>query len=136
MAVENIVKLLEAADASPELAAKLEAVTGPEQVVQIGAEEGLDFTTEEAEAFRQKLIELQQRAESGAELTDDELEDVAGGALLGVVAGYAYKGYTSSDGSLKGTAKGAYNAAKSDVKTAINAGKSVVGMVSKVISGW
>ncbi|MEG3969631.1 hypothetical protein QUA00_18720, partial [Microcoleus sp. T2B6] len=52
-------------------------------VVEIGAGEGLEFTTEEAEAFRQKLIEMAQNAEDG-ELTEEQLESAAGGTLQSI----------------------------------------------------
>ncbi|MEG3969633.1 Nif11-like leader peptide family natural product precursor [Microcoleus sp. T2B6] len=84
MAIENVVKLVQAAQENPELALKLETVTSAEQVVEIGAGEGLEFTTEEAVIFRQKLIEMTQKAEDG-ELTEEELESAAGG----VGAGYS-----------------------------------------------
>lgn len=74
MAIENVVKLMQVAQEKPEVAAKLEAVTGSEQVVEIGASEGLQFTTEEVEA----LIAATQEAPDG-ELNEEALEAVAGG---------------------------------------------------------
>lgn len=78
MAIENVIKLMQAAQEKPELAAKLETVTSSEQVVEIGASEGLEFTTEEVEDFRQKLEEAGQKTEND-ELSEDQLESVAGG---------------------------------------------------------
>jgi len=80
MATENLVKLMEFAQEKPELASKIGAVTGSEQIVAIGAAEGLEFTTEEAEAFRQQLIQLGQKPEDG-ELNEEDLEAVAGGMM-------------------------------------------------------
>jgi len=77
MAIENVVKLMQAAQENPELASKLETVTGSEQVVEIGAAEGLEFTTEEAETFRQKLLKTEQK---DGELNEEDLESVAGGS--------------------------------------------------------
>lgn len=80
MAIENIMKLMEIAQDKPELASKLETADSPEAVVGLGASEGLEFTTEEAEAFRQQLIQLQDASENG-ELSEEALEAVAGGCI-------------------------------------------------------
>ena len=81
MAIENIIKLMEIAQDKPELASKLETADSPEVVVGLGAVEGLEFTTEEAEAFREQLIKLQDESENG-ELSEEALEAVAGGFRL------------------------------------------------------
>lgn len=131
MAIENVVKLMQSAQENPELASKLETVTSSEQVVEIGAGEGLEFTTEEAETFRQKLIEMAQKVAEDGELTEDELEEASGGvipqflwnvattdvkgiqhdvtynpqrALVGMMGGTVlYDAHKASDGSLGGT---------------------------------
>ncbi|MFM6129592.1 MAG: Nif11-like leader peptide family RiPP precursor [Sphaerospermopsis kisseleviana] len=81
MAIENIIKLMEIAQDKPELASKLQTADSPEVVVGLGAVEGLEFTTEEAEAFREQLIKLQDESENG-ELSEEALEAVAGGRRL------------------------------------------------------
>ena len=81
MAMENIIKLMEIAQDKPELASKLETADSPEVVVGLGAAEGLEFTTEEAEAFREQLIQFQEQSENG-ELSEEALEAVAGGLSL------------------------------------------------------
>lgn len=122
---------MQSAQENPELASKLETVTSSEQVVEIGAGEGLEFTTEEAETFRQKLIEMAQKVAEDGELTEDELEEASGGvipqflwnvattdvkgiqhdvtynpqrALVGMMGGTVlYDAHKASDGSLGGT---------------------------------
>ncbi|MEG3969630.1 Nif11-like leader peptide family natural product precursor, partial [Microcoleus sp. T2B6] len=104
MAIENVVKLLQAAQENPELASKLETVTSSEQVVEIGAGEGLEFTTEEAEAFRQKLIAMTQNAENG-ELSEEELDDVAGG-FLNKILNFSANSYDTMSQYTKGVSVG------------------------------
>jgi len=146
MAIENVVKLMQFAQEKPELALKLEAVSSSEQVVEIGAAEGLEFTAEEAETFRQKLIEMEQKLEDG-ELTEEELEEAAGGVIpqfLFAVAttdtkkdhyeamnnperllarsmvpggGYIYDGLKASNNSFTGTVSHVADAVYKDVKS-------------------
>ena len=56
-----------------------EAVRTEEVVLQLAAEQGLPFTVEELQAF---VVEQAKAAAEQGELSDDELEQVAGGNFI------------------------------------------------------
>lgn len=92
-------------DLQNEVLEKLNAAAEDEiaaATVDVGARHGFRFTVEEAEDFHRALNTLRQQ-QAGGELTDDELEGVAGGAPMFYVDYATLLGATSS--SSKGSSK-------------------------------
>lgn len=76
---------------------KLFSLENPEEVQSLLKEEGLEFTLDEINMFREALVKTIAKGE-GAELSDEDLEEVAGGiafatlAAAGAVAGAIFTG--------------------------------------------
>ena len=90
MSVENLKAYALRCATDPELGAKAKeiGVTNIEEQTRLAGTLGLDWTVEDMEAFRKEVIDLQGDV---YELTEEELEQVAGGAatVTAVVAGVA-----------------------------------------------
>ncbi len=67
---EKLKQFLETAEGDAALTAKLEATKTPQDFLALAAEKGFELTEEELSAMT-----------AGGELSDDELDDVAGGML-------------------------------------------------------
>ncbi|GCL37704.1 protein of unknown function, nitrogen fixation [Sphaerospermopsis reniformis] len=78
MSKEAVEKLFMAASENPDLMAKLESADSYAEAVSIGAENGFNFTEEEAELF---LAEYGLDKGLNGELSEEDLEAVAGGAV-------------------------------------------------------
>jgi predicted ribosomally synthesized peptide with nif11-like leader len=76
MSKESIEQLFQAANEDLTLQQKLENANGYAEAVQIGAENGYEFTEQEAEAF---LVERGIVGGPEGELSEEALEAVAGG---------------------------------------------------------
>ena len=78
MSKEAFEQMFLAASEDPNLLQKLENASEYTEAVSIGAENGFNFTEEEAQAFlnEQGLMEVEQ-----GELSDEDLEAVAGGFI-------------------------------------------------------
>lgn len=66
-----------------EFVTKLLACEEPEQVQKLFADNGVDVTLDDVKALGQSLSVM---AESDGELSEDDLEGVAGGSLMSVVS--------------------------------------------------
>ena len=94
MTIENMQKFIEKAGEDDALLSalsqKLEAAESGKEaaaVVQLGSKHGFQFT--EAEALQAyEFLKLSDAKSSGDELTDEQLEMVAGGGWLGDAAGW------------------------------------------------
>jgi predicted ribosomally synthesized peptide with nif11-like leader len=75
MSISNVASLIKSCENNPELKARIKAASSSEEVAKIGAEVGFEFSTEDAESFRQNLIKR-----ANGELSEDELEAAVGGA--------------------------------------------------------
>jgi predicted ribosomally synthesized peptide with nif11-like leader len=62
-------------------AEKLFSLESAEEVQSFLKEEGLEFNVEEINAFRDQLLKVVQKGE----LSDEDLEDVAGGSISGAI---------------------------------------------------
>lgn len=76
---EKIQKLVE----DQEFVTKMLSCEEPEQVQKLFADNGVEVSLEEVKALGQSLATM---AESDGELSEDDLEGVAGGSLLGAVS--------------------------------------------------
>ena len=68
-------------EADESWAEKLFGLETAEQVQSFLKEEGLDFSLEEINSFRDQLLKVVQKGE----LSDEDLEDVAGGSISGAI---------------------------------------------------
>lgn len=64
------------------LAEKLFSLENPQDVQSLLKEQGLDFSLEEIDMLKEALVKALEKSSTGGELTDDDLEDVAGGFVL------------------------------------------------------
>lgn len=87
---EKLTKLQAKIEADSSFADRLLNLETPEEVQSLLNAEGLDFTLEEINMLRDALLKTLEKGENG-ELTDADLEEVAGGfaiiTLIGVIAG-------------------------------------------------
>ena len=66
----------------------------PEEVKSFLQEQGMEFSLEEINTLRDGIVKAAQKAENG-ELSDEDLEDVAGGWVFGAIsAGFAAANFT------------------------------------------
>lgn len=94
MSIQSVKDLLQKLEADQALKKQLEAAADHETRLQIIRAAGFDFTVEE---FKQAMAELS--AAAGKELTPEELQDIAAGAVRGW--------HNSSCGCLTGIGVGA-----------------------------
>lgn len=96
---EKMMQLQAKLETSPELAEKLVQQETPEEAQAVLNEAGLDFTKEEVVELGELLVKGMDQKEG--ELSEDDLEDVAGGAVItlttaaaviGIVGGAASTG--------------------------------------------
>jgi predicted ribosomally synthesized peptide with nif11-like leader len=85
-------------EADPSIVENLFGIENPEAVQALLKDQGIDFTLEEIESLRVALVKVLEKGETD-ELSDDDLEEVAGGfaitiagitaiaGLIGAVAG-------------------------------------------------
>ena len=79
MSAENVARFVQQVAQDQSLKARVEAVQTPDEVVRIAREAGFDLSGDELKAAVLRL--------SGRELSDKELEAVAGGGYLSSAAG-------------------------------------------------
>ncbi len=84
MMEEKLVQLHAKLEADQSLAEKLLAMETPEEVQGLLKTEGLDFALEEINMLRDALIKSLLKGEND-ELSDEDLEDVAGGLLISTI---------------------------------------------------
>jgi predicted ribosomally synthesized peptide with nif11-like leader len=75
---EKLAQLHSKLEADQALAEKLFSLDTPEEVQSLLKEQGIDFTIEEIEVMREALVKIVAKGDA-SELTDEDLEDVAGG---------------------------------------------------------
>lgn len=78
---DKLVQLKEKLEAVDALAEKLFNLETPEEVQSLLKEQGLDFSFEEINSIKDALVKAAKKGEDGS-LSDDQLEDVAGGILV------------------------------------------------------
>ncbi len=78
---EKLVQLQTKIEADQSLAEKLFAMETPEEVQSLLKAEGLDFTLDEINMLKDALIKTLVKGEND-ELSDEDLEDVAGGLAI------------------------------------------------------
>ncbi|MFZ7101728.1 MAG: Nif11-like leader peptide family RiPP precursor [Peptococcaceae bacterium] len=87
---EKLTCLQEKLAADQNLAERIFAVETPEEVQSLLEEQGLEFTLPEINMLRDTLVKSLARGE-GDELSDEDLEEVAGGiaitTTIGIIAG-------------------------------------------------
>jgi predicted ribosomally synthesized peptide with nif11-like leader len=76
---EKLIKLQAKLEANQSLAEKLFALETPGEVQSFLKEQGLEFSLDEINTFKDALIKAATKPKSG-ELSDEDLEDVAGGS--------------------------------------------------------
>ena len=92
MSVENFKQFVTSVSGDEELAAKVkEAGTDVDKIIALGKEKGLEFTAEDIKAAHEEA------AGSSEELSDEDLEKVAGGFVTTTAAAV-----TSVDGAVAG----------------------------------
>ena len=91
---QKLAQLQAKIEADKGLGEKLFSLENPEDVQNLLKEQGIDFSLEEIDMLKQALVKVLEKDESG-ELSDDDLEDVAGAflfpmvvALYGVVSAF------------------------------------------------
>ncbi len=75
---QKLAQLQAKIEADKSLAEKLLSQENPQDVQSLLKEQGLEFSLEEINSLRDILVKLAQKGENG-ELSDEDLEDVAGG---------------------------------------------------------
>ncbi|NLG33636.1 MAG: Nif11-like leader peptide family natural product precursor [Syntrophomonadaceae bacterium] len=78
---ERLTRLQAKLEADESWAEKLFGLETAEQVQGFLKEEGLDFSVDEINLFRDQLLKVVQTGE----LSDEDLEDVAGGSISGAI---------------------------------------------------
>jgi predicted ribosomally synthesized peptide with nif11-like leader len=78
---EKLLQLQAKVEADPSLAEELFVLETPAEVQDLLKEQGLDFTLEEIDGLRDLIVKGLEKGVSG-ELSDDDLEDVAGGVAV------------------------------------------------------
>lgn len=74
MSKEDVKKFIERVGDDPELTEKVKSAgTDVDEVIRLGKENGFDFTAEDMKAAYEEI------SQSGTELSDEDLEKVAGG---------------------------------------------------------
>lgn len=84
---ERLLQLQAKIEADASLAEKLFTLETPEEVQSLLKEEGLDFSLDEILVLKNALVKQLAKGSEGGELSDDDLEDVAGGIAVTTVAG-------------------------------------------------
>jgi predicted ribosomally synthesized peptide with nif11-like leader len=77
---ERLLQLKDKVEADQSLGEKLFALETPEEVQSFLQAEGLEFTIDEIMTLREALVKALEKKENG-ELSDEDLEEVAGGLL-------------------------------------------------------
>jgi len=80
MSKQQVVEFFQTASKDEYLAEKLKVCTSPSSILAIAAEYGYEFTEEELLQFERKQLEASWN--EGNELSDEQLEAVAGGGRL------------------------------------------------------
>jgi predicted ribosomally synthesized peptide with nif11-like leader len=80
MSKQQVVEFFQTASKDEYLAEKLKVCTSPSSILAIAAEYGYEFTEEELLQFERKQLEASWN--EGNELSDEQLEAVAGGGPL------------------------------------------------------
>jgi len=75
---EKLGQLQSKLETDKEFAEKLISLKTPEEMQSLLKEQGIEFTIEEIEVLREAMAEVAAKGDAG-ELSDKELEDVAGG---------------------------------------------------------
>ncbi|NEP00295.1 MAG: Nif11-like leader peptide family natural product precursor [Symploca sp. SIO2E9] len=83
MSQASVLELIKSSQENQALQQRLEAADSPETIMKIGVEKGYNFTEEELLSVMQ---EIQQVAAEEGELSEDELEAVAGGGWSTLVS--------------------------------------------------
>ncbi|HBQ26623.1 MAG TPA: hypothetical protein DD791_09550 [Syntrophomonas sp.] len=78
---ERLIQLQAKLEADESWAEKLFGFETAEQVQSFLKEEGLEFSVDEINLFRDQLLKVVQKGE----LSDEDLEDVAGGSISGAI---------------------------------------------------
>jgi predicted ribosomally synthesized peptide with nif11-like leader len=82
---EKLAQLHSKLEADQALAEKLFSLDTPEEVQSLLKEQGIDFTIEEIGVLKEALVKAVAKGD-GSELSDADLEDVAGGSVTATVA--------------------------------------------------
>lgn len=77
---KRIAQLKDKFEANSALTEKLFSLENPADVLNLLKEQGLEFSLEEIAALKDAIVKFMAKGESG-ELTDETLEDVAGGTI-------------------------------------------------------
>lgn len=83
MSVENLKEYVRRCATEPELRAKARVLEGLEPHIEHSESLGLEWTADDMTAFRKEVIDAE---EDLADLTEEELEQVAGGIAAATVA--------------------------------------------------
>ena len=84
---EKLMKLQEKLQNDPTLGEKLFKLESAEEVQALLKEQELEFSLEEINTIKEALVKVIEKGQTGDELSEDELEGVAGGSATAVVAG-------------------------------------------------
>lgn len=79
---ERLIQLQAKLEADESWAEKLFGLETADEVQSFLKEEGLEFSVDEINLFRDQLLKIVQKGE----LSDEDLEDVAGGSISGAIA--------------------------------------------------
>lgn len=78
---QKLAQLQAKLEADGNLGEKLFSLETPKEVQSFLREQGIEFSLEEINTLRDALVRVAQKGENG-ELSDEALEDVAGGAVI------------------------------------------------------
>ena len=87
---KKLVQLQAKLEADSSLGEKLFGLETPEEVQSFLKEQGLAFSLEEIDTLKKSLVKAAAKHESG-ELSDEDLEDVAGGSIGSAIDGFIDK---------------------------------------------
>jgi len=95
MSTESVKKFLDKLQEDPSIEKGLAAAQAA-AIVDYAARYGFDFTVEELAEITQKLLDAGETRQADTELTDDELENVAGGTIPISLRDRGYTGATAA----------------------------------------
>lgn len=84
---QKLIQLQAKIEANKGLAEKLFSLETPEEVQSFLKTQGLEFSLEEIDTIKNALVKAATKS-AGGELTDDDLEDVAGGSIGSTIDGF------------------------------------------------
>ena len=95
MSTESVRRFLDKLQEDPSIEKGLAAAQAA-AIVDYAARQGFDFTVEELTEITEALLKAGETGQADSELTDDELEDVAGGTIPTSLRDRGYTGATAA----------------------------------------